>query len=77
MSIPGDVKSHPNTVAATVGGALGILITAILGWSGLDVTGEVGGAISTLCAAVLVLTSRILRRFVPGLAEPEPDAESE
>ena len=51
--------------AATLGGALGVIITWVLVTLGLDVPAEVGAAISTACAAVA------------GFFVPQPRSELE
>lgn len=51
--------TNPTTVtAATVGGAIGIILVFILGAVNVDVGAEVGGAITLLCTAVVGLFSR-------------------
>lgn len=49
---------HPNTTAATVAGGIGILITWLLGYFGIDVSAELGGTIATAIAAVVLFVGR-------------------
>jgi putative flippase GtrA len=52
------LTQHPNTAAAGVAGAVGVLVTYILTALGVDVPPTVGGAISTIIAALAL--------FIPG-----------
>jgi hypothetical protein len=43
----------PKVIASTLGAAVASIVVWVLTLAGLDVPGEVGGAIATICAAVL------------------------
>lgn len=52
------MPGHPNATAAAVGGALGVLVVWIIELLGPSVDPEVAGAITTLCAALVLFVGR-------------------
>jgi hypothetical protein len=73
------VTSNPNTNAAGIGGALGVLVSWLLGHYHVTLSAEDGAAISTGTAAFVLYVGRdgirgVLRNLWRGRQPPTPPA---
>lgn len=71
------MRTNPNTNAGAIGGALGVLVSWLLGHYHIDLSAEDGAAISTVLAAFLLYVGRdglrgLFRDLWRGKPAPSP-----